>query len=88
VRGWYQAVYSDIFRGRRVLEIGSGMGIDGIHFIREGAIWHFTDILPSNLTLIRRTLGAFNLDCEGMTLIESLASLDGMQTTEPRVPVD
>jgi predicted O-methyltransferase YrrM len=76
VRGWYHAVYSDIFRGRRVLEIGSGMGIDGIHFIREGAIWHFTDIVPSNLSLIRRTLVAFNLHCEGMTLIESLASLD------------
>ncbi|MCC7047653.1 MAG: class I SAM-dependent methyltransferase [Alphaproteobacteria bacterium] len=75
-RGWYQEMYRDMFRGKRVLEIGSGCGIDGIEFIRQGAIWYFADIVPNNLKLIRRMLDAFGLDCEGMTYIEDLRSLE------------
>ncbi len=76
VRGWYQEMYRAMFRGKRVLEIGSGCGIDGIEFVRNGATWHFADIVPDNLRLIRRILDAFGLDCAGMTLIEDLRSLD------------
>lgn len=75
-RGWYQDLYRDQFRGKRVLEIGSGCGVDGIHFIRNGATWYFADIVPSNLKLIRRILDSFGLDCEGMTYIEDLGCLD------------
>jgi SAM-dependent methyltransferase len=76
VRGWYHRLYADVFRGRRVLEIGSGMGIDGVHFIRNGAIWHFADIVQSNLVLIDRILTAFDLSCESTTWIEDFASFD------------
>jgi hypothetical protein len=37
VRGSYQALYRDLLRGQKVLEIGSGMGLDGIEFARHGA---------------------------------------------------
>src|SRR5262249_25534439 len=80
VRGWYHKLYADVFRGRRVLEIGSGMGIDGIHFIRNGASWYFVDIVRSNLTLIKRTLAAFDLPYEGMSWIEDLRSFDEIPT--------
>ncbi len=76
VRGWYQEQYADMFRGKRVLEIGSGCGIDGVNFIRQGAKWYFADIVPNNLKLIRRILDAFGLDCEGVTVIEDLQSFD------------
>jgi predicted O-methyltransferase YrrM len=76
VRGWYHKLYADVFAGKRVLEIGSGMGIDGIHFIRNGASWYFVDIVRSNLTLIKRILAAFDLPCEGMSWIEDLSSFD------------
>jgi predicted O-methyltransferase YrrM len=76
VRGWYHKLYADVFAGRRVLEIGSGMGIDGIHFIRNGASWYFADIVCSNLTLIKRILAAFDLPYEGMKWIEDLKSFD------------
>jgi hypothetical protein len=75
-RGWYQEMYREMFRGKRVLEIGSGCGVDGIHFIQHGAQWYFADIVPSNLQLIRRLLDAFKLDCEGITYIEDLSCLD------------
>ncbi len=74
--GWYRDLYCEQFRGKRVLEIGSGAGIDGLDFIRHGAIWHFADVAPNNLTLIRRLLGVFGLAAEGVTLIEDLGSLD------------
>lgn len=75
-RGWYQDLYREQFRGKRVLEIGGGGGIDALHFIRHGAIWHFAEFSPSNLTLIRRLLDIFGLSCDGMTQIEDMGSLD------------
>ena len=53
-RGWYQALYKDIFKGKKVLEIGSGFGIDGIYFASNGADWHFCDIVENNLKVIRQ----------------------------------
>ncbi len=78
VRGWYHELYRDQFRGKRVLEVGSGMGIDALHFIAHGAKWHFADIAPSNLRLIRRLLDAFGYDCDGITYVEDLGSLDAL----------
>lgn len=78
VRGWYHGLYADIFRGKRVLEIGSGMGIDGLHFIKAGARWHFADIVQSNLDLIARELDAFGLTCDGFTWLRDLASIDAL----------
>ena len=78
VCGWYHGLYAEIFRGKRVLEIGSGMGIDGLHFIKAGARWHFADIVQSNLDLIARELDAFGLTCEGFTWLRDLASIDAL----------
>jgi SAM-dependent methyltransferase len=52
--GWLGAVYGDTFRGRRILELGSGLGFDGIRFAQLGAVWTFADIVPDNLAVIRR----------------------------------
>lgn len=76
VHGWYHKLYADVFAGKRVLEIGSGIGLDGIHFIRNGASWYFADIVRSNLMLVKRILAAFDLPCEGITWIEDLRSFD------------
>ena len=32
-RGWFHRLYADTFRGRDVIEVGSGFGIDGVHFL-------------------------------------------------------
>ena len=79
VRGWYHKLYADVFCGKRVLEIGSGMGIDGIHFIRKGATWHFADIVQTNLELIRRIVGALHLPCDGFSWIQDFSSLDAIE---------
>ena len=36
-RGWFHRLYADTFRGRDVIEVGSGLGIDGVHFLSQGA---------------------------------------------------
>ena len=53
VRGWYQLVYRDWCRGRKILDMGCGMGIDCIHFAENGARVTFVDIVQSNVDLVR-----------------------------------
>lgn len=54
VLGWIGPLYRDHFAGRRVLELGSGMGLDGLRFASQGAHWTFADIAPDNLKVIER----------------------------------
>jgi 2-polyprenyl-3-methyl-5-hydroxy-6-metoxy-1,4-benzoquinol methylase len=37
IRGWYHCLYKDVLRGKRVLDVGCGLGIDGIAFAEAGA---------------------------------------------------
>src|SRR5262245_12517780 len=55
--GWLWPLYADSFRGRQVLELGSGLGFDGLRFAEAGASWTFADIVPDNLAVIRRIAG-------------------------------
>jgi len=75
-RGWYHDLYKDVFAGKRVLEIGSGMGIDGIYFASCGANWHFCDIIPENMQLIKRIMDWRNISYDGFSLIERLDDID------------
>lgn len=54
VRGWYHALYKDVLRGKRIMDVGSGIGIDGITFAQAGAAITFVDIVESNLEVIGR----------------------------------
>ncbi len=51
---WFGPLYRDFFTGKRILEIGSGAGVDGIPMAALGAHWTFADIVPTNLDTIRR----------------------------------
>ena len=65
VVGRMAPIYRDFFSGRRILELGGGLGFDGIRFATEGALWTFADIVPSNLSVIRRlaNLRGIAVDC-------------------------
>ena len=52
--GWLGPLYAPTFRGGNVLELGSGLGFDGLRFVQLGAHWTFADIVPDNLQVIRR----------------------------------
>ena len=78
VRGWYQTLYRDVLRGRSVLEIGSGMGIDGIEFARSGACLTFVDIVESNLEVLERLCRIFGVRDARYVYLENLTSLDAL----------
>jgi SAM-dependent methyltransferase len=54
LRGWYQLLYRDWCRGKKIMDIGCGLGIDGIHFAEQGASVTFVDIVEGNVELVRR----------------------------------
>lgn len=64
VRGWYQDLYKNEFSGRRLADIGPGIGIDGIFFAEHGAKVTFVDIVHDNLLLIERVCKLKNIDAE------------------------
>ncbi len=77
-RGWYQSLYKDIFRGRRVMDFGCGMGIDTIHYAEHGAEITFVDLVSSNVELVRRICEAKNLKQHRFLYMEDLSSLQSL----------
>jgi SAM-dependent methyltransferase len=75
VRGWYLALYRDIVAGKRVLDVGCGMGIDGITFAQAGAKLTFVDIVDSNLELVRRLCYLLGIASASFCYLDKLASL-------------
>ena len=76
LRGWYRALYAPLLRGKRVLEIGSGMGFDGLYFLQHGAEWQPSDIVADNQRLIQRLAQAKGLQPLGFLHIDSLAAFE------------
>jgi hypothetical protein len=77
--GWLGPLYADFFRGKHVLELGSGLGFDGMRFAEAGASWTFADIVPDNLAVIRRIAGLKGLDAQvGFHLIGDDLSFAGL----------
>lgn len=78
VRGWYHDLYKDVLRGKRVLDVGAGMGIDGLTFAQHGAEMMLLDIVPSNVAntkRLSRLLGLSNCQSFLMEDIDSLKAL-------------
>ena len=72
-RGWYYKLYADFMTDRAVIELGSGLGFDGIHFAREhGTRWTFADLVPSNLEIIQRICNYLAMDYCSFVLIDDV----------------
>ena len=70
IRRWYHTLYKEFMRNKVVLEIGSGLGLDGIFFLQEGVKqWTFCDIAKTNLDIIRRV-------CEELGIHASFVFID------------
>ena len=79
-RYWYQKLYSSLLKDARVLEIGPGMGFDGIHFSGLAKHWTYCDVALENLEVIKRvsTLKGLSeadtLHIDGISAFDKLAS--------------
>ncbi len=78
-RGWYHTLYADFMRGKRVMDVGSGFGVDPITFAQHGARVTFVDLVESNLKVLERLCKIMALkDVEFVQLreLDSLKPLD------------
>lgn len=64
VKGWYYSYYKEMFKGKRIADIGSGLGHDGIFFAQHGAQVTFADINKESLALLERICKLKSIDAE------------------------
>jgi SAM-dependent methyltransferase len=71
-RGWEHKRYSGFFAGKSVLEIGSGLGYDGIVFSQFVKKWTFSDIIRQNIQFIQKISNYYNLTNVDFQIIENI----------------
>ena len=62
-REWHVPIVArfDSFRGKDVVEIGCGVGTDGIEFARNGANYVGVDLTPKSVELTRERFEVFDV---------------------------
>ncbi|HXG32745.1 MAG TPA: class I SAM-dependent methyltransferase [Bryobacteraceae bacterium] len=77
-RGWYELLYREIFRGRKVLDldVGCGLAPSTIYFAEHGAHVTFVDIVESNVEFVRRVCRARGVTGQAFCYLEDLRALD------------
>lgn len=79
-RGWYHALYADGMRGKKVLDVGSGFGVDSITFAQHGARLTFVDLVETNLKVLERLCNIMGLTEMRFVLFEDVDSLKPLDT--------
>jgi 2-polyprenyl-3-methyl-5-hydroxy-6-metoxy-1,4-benzoquinol methylase len=79
IRGWYHELYRSFMPGRKVLDIGCGMGISTIAFAEMGAALTFVDIISNNVRLVERLCAIKGIQAQflymsGLRAIDALDS--------------
>jgi len=79
-RGWYHTLYADGMRGKKVMDIGSGFGVDSITFAQHGARLTFVDLAETNLKVLQRLCRVLGIADARFVLFEDLTSLKPLDT--------
>jgi SAM-dependent methyltransferase len=77
IRGWYHALYRDVVAGKRLLDIGCGLGLSSIPFAEYGAKVTFVDVVPDNIEVVRRLCQLKGIDAE-YRVLDSIGDLDDL----------
>jgi 2-polyprenyl-3-methyl-5-hydroxy-6-metoxy-1,4-benzoquinol methylase len=80
-RGWCHDLYRDQFRLKRLLDVGSGMGFDGVTFAQRGADVTFVDVVETNLEVVKRICGLLGVADRSHFLY--LHDLDSLKALDP-----
>ena len=78
-RGWYELLYTEQLRGKRVLDYGCGLAFDTIHFAQNGAKVTFADLAESNVDAVKRLARLKGLCGSEFLYMEDLSSLNALQ---------
>lgn len=76
VRGWYQTLYKDVFRGKKVLDVGCGLAPDTVLYAEHGAHVTFLDIVEPNVQFVERVCRIKGLEHVAFCYVEDLRALD------------
>jgi len=79
-RGWYHTLYADSMRWKKVVDIGSGFGVDSITFAQHGARMTFVDLVESNLKVLQRLCKILRLKDVQFHHFQDLSSLRALDT--------
>ena len=74
-RGWYELIYRDVFRGKKVLDFGCGLGLTTVPYAESGAAVTFVDLVQSNVEVVRRVCRLKGLQDVRFCYMEDLGSL-------------
>jgi len=74
-RGWYHMLYEPLLRGARLIDLGSGLGMDGLSFAAGAESVTFVDVASENLALLKRIAGLKRLNNVSFILVEHFESL-------------
>jgi 2-polyprenyl-3-methyl-5-hydroxy-6-metoxy-1,4-benzoquinol methylase len=74
-RGWYHTLYADFMRGKKVMDVGSGFGVDSITFAQKGAKVTFVDLVETNLKVLERLCKIMGIQDVQFVLLKDLDSL-------------
>ena len=77
-RGWYQTLYKDIFRGKKVLDVGCGLAPDTVFYAELGAQVTFLDVVESNVEFVRRVCGLKRLKNVDFLHMVDLGTLEAL----------
>lgn len=78
VRGWYQELYRDGFRGKKILDVGCGLAPDSVHFAEHGAVVTFLDVVESNVNFAQRVCQIKGISDASFCYMQDLTSLDSL----------
>lgn len=79
-REWYRVLYAPIFQGKKVLDLGCGLGFDSITFARAGAKVTCADIVESNVALVERVASLLDVKGVDFRYLESLSSFESLDS--------
>lgn len=79
-RGWYHTLYADFMRGKKVMDVGSGFGVDPITFAQKGAKVTFIDLVETNLKVLERLCKIMRIQDVQFVLLKDLDSLQPLDT--------
>jgi 2-polyprenyl-3-methyl-5-hydroxy-6-metoxy-1,4-benzoquinol methylase len=77
-RGWYHLLYEPLFRGARIIDFGSGLGMDSLSFASYAAEVTCVDIVSQNLALLKRIAGLKGLHNVKFVYIEDFDSFNAL----------
>jgi len=81
----FSQFYASTFRGKRLLDIGSGFARQTMSFALHGAFVTFVDIAPTNLALLKRVATALGIPSTRVRFVQltGLKQLGAALTEEP-----